>query len=169
MSEHDEGCACCARGPEAVQAEADRMIAEHGFMFQAVYGSDDTPGFVYTIGLAQRGLPEFIFVGSCQPNAANYIRGAIGVAMAGGAITTGLAAPESDLNPYGVPAWILRADDKLGTHAFGVLRQIERVAAEGPPVLYQVVMPDMSGRFPWENGYDWLDQQVTTPPVSGNA
>lgn len=166
---HEEGCACCAGGPEAAQAQADAMIASHGFMYQAVFAGDDQPGFVYTIGLAQRGLPEFIFVGSSQGQAANYIAGAVHAAMSGTVIEPGPVAPESEINPYAVPAWILRADDKLVTHAFGVGTQLRRIGSDRTATLMQVVMPDMSGRFPWEDGYDWVDQRVDAPPVSGQA
>lgn len=169
MDEHEPNCACCSQGPEAAQAEADRMIAEHGFMFQAVFDGDGQPGFIYTIGLAQRGLPEFIFVGSCEGRATNYMLGAIGAAMEGMEIQPGLVAPETEINPYGVPAWILRADDKLDTHAFGVRHQLARLGAATDARLFQIVMPDMAGRFPWEDGYDWLEQQVDAPPVTGRA
>lgn len=166
---HESGCACCTQGPEAALAEQLRMIRDHGFMYQAVFGGEDGPGFVYTIGLAQRGLPEFIFVGDCRGPCANYMRGVIEAAMSGVEVPLGMLAPESDLNPYSVPAWVLAADDKLDTHAFGVRRQLERVGSGETPRLLQVVMPDLSGRFPWEEGYKWLDQQVSAPPVTGRA
>lgn len=166
---HDKGCACCAKGREAALAEQLQMIRDHGFMYQAVFGGDDGPGFVYTIGLAQRGLPEFIFVGSCSQNAANYLRGPVEGAMAGIDIRPGLLAPESELNPYSVPAWVLAADDKLDTHAFGVRSQLRTAGSDAVPRLLQIVMPDMTGRFPWEEGYDWQEQQVDAPPMTGRA
>lgn len=165
---HDEGCACCRQGPEAALAQQQEMIREHGFMYQAV-GGGDGPGFVYTIGLAQRGLPEFIFVGDCRGPCANYLIGVVEGAMAGTEIPVGMLAPESDLNPYSVPAWVLNADDKLDTHAFGVRRQLERVGSTETARLLQVVMPDMTGRFPWDHGYDWLDQQISHLVVTGRA
>lgn len=152
-----------------MRAEADALIEKYGFMLQAVFGGEDNPSFIYSIGLAQRGLPEFIFVGSCQPQASDYLMGAIEAAMAGTKIEPGLVAPESEINPYMVPAWILQADDKLQTHAYGVTGQLARQGLPAEATLFQVVMPDMSGRFPWENNYDWVDQQITTPPVVGNA
>ena len=145
------------------------MIAEHGFMYQAVGAGDGEPGFIYTIGLAQRGLPEFIFVGSSYGQAVNYLRGAVRTAMAGGAVATGLAAPGTDVNPYAVPTWILDAAPKLETHALGVVTQALRLQLPGAPRLLQVVMPDMAGRFPWEDGYDWLDQEVDAPPAHGRV
>lgn len=166
---HEENCACCTKGVDAARANADAMIRDHGFMFQAVFGSDESRAFVYTIGLAERGLPEFIFVGSSSPQAAGYLGAAIDAAMAGAQINPGMVDPETALNPFGVPLWILEADDKLETHAFGVTARLERVGKDATPRLLQVVMPDLNGIFPWEPDYNWLEQDVDKPPVTGRA
>jgi len=168
---HEDKCACCAQDPETVLANDDRMIEQYGFMYQAVSsgGNDDSPGFMYTIGLAERGLPEFIFIGGSNAAASGYLRGAIETAMAGGAIEPGLVAPETGINAYAVPMWVLRADHRLQTHAFGVAARLERAGSTATPRLFQIVMPDLSGRFPWEKGYVWMDQQVETPPATGTC
>jgi len=165
----EDECAGCTQGIDAAREQQAAMIRDHGFMFQAVGGGEGTPGFVYTIGLAQRGLPEFIFVGSCQRPAVGYLEGAIDAAMAGTEIVPGLVPPETGINPYQVPAWVLTASDKLDTHAFGVRRQLEIAGKPDTATLLQIVMPDMSGRFPWEPGYDWVDQQIEAAPPSGRA
>lgn len=168
---NDEKYAGCANGKEDFVAGNDRMIEQHGFMYQAVFagGNDDQPGFIYTIGLTERGLPEFIFIGGSHPQASGYISGAIETAMAGGTVEPGLVAPQTGINPYMVPMWVLAADHRLHTHAFGVASRLERVGSTATPRLLQIVMPDLSGRFPWEEGYVWMDQQVETPPVTGTC
>lgn len=163
---HDgAGCACCAAGPEAYFAEQDRMIEEHGFSYSMIQPGPNSPGFVYTIGLAEKGLPEFIFVGGCDRNAVDYISSLVDHVRNGGTIEPGMIPPGTPMNGFTVPQWVIEADDKLRTHAYGVTSRLERIDNDELPHLMQVVMPDHQGLFPWDDGYQWRDQQVSrTPP-----
>ena len=83
--------------------------------------------------------------------------------MAGGVVAEGRHEAEAAPNPFRVPAWIVRADDKLDSHAFGVRARLRRIGSEAEPRLLQVVMPDLVSRFPWEPGYEWMEQMIGRP------
>lgn len=151
-------------------AKEDGFIQGYGFFHHLVFGDEDNPGFIYTTGLSEKGKPDMIFVGSSRPNSAGYLREIIAHMLAGGEIQPGRIEPETDLNPYRVPMFVLDATAKLETHAYGVHRRLRRVGSTMPARLMQVVMPDLDGRFPWDDGYDWADQrigpeQIASPPV----
>jgi hypothetical protein len=160
---HGSGCACCADGFDAVLDREDRAIADYGFNYTLVFGGDDAPGFIYTTGLAEKRLPEFIFVGSSEPRSHAYLAKFIEHEMAGGVVAEGLHRAETAPNPFRVPAWIIPADDKLDSHAFGVRARLRRIGSDAEPRLLQVVMPDLAGRFPWEPGYEWMEQMIEKP------
>src|SRR5689334_16622824 len=50
---------------DAYLAECRRVIAEHGWMVQGVFPTEDAPGapFAYTIGMTVAGLPEMVISG----------------------------------------------------------------------------------------------------------
>lgn len=171
----------CQHG-ETIFQDQDRHIEQFGYSVMCVFGSDEGPGFVYTIGLSEKGMTDLIFIGDSSPNAAAYIQGAASAQIAGEKLTMGRIEPiwtrdDSDaeiaakfeaamtsINGFPVPMFVIEADDRLDTHAFGVRRRLAGIESDGTPRLAQVVMPDMSGRFPWEPGYGWLDQDVKSAP-----
>lgn len=168
---HDDDCACCGTtgaGFSAILAREDADIEEHGFHYSLVFGNEDVPGFIYTSGLAEKGLPEFIFIGSSEPRSHMYIAAFIAFVRNGGDVQAGLVPPtgEQGPNPFAVPAWVLDANDRLETHAYGVEARLRRIHSSVEPRLLQVVMPDLKGRFPWQPGYDWLDQDIHEPPIA---
>lgn len=164
---HDPNCACCAGGRDiaAMLAREDADIERIGFHCCLVLPGDGEPGFVYTSGLAEKALPEFIFVGGCDVHAWGYIAGFVETALKGDPVPEGLvpAGDGNGPNPYTVPAWVVPADDKLDTHAIGVRSRLRRIGSNVAPRLLQVVMPDLSGRFPWEDGYRWREQLAQRP------
>lgn len=168
MHDHEQTCACCA-GRDII-ADEDAAIAATGVNFQAVFGDDDGPGFVYTSGLSEKGLADLIFVGDHTEPAADYLLGFVATQLDDGAPTVGGLVPPGDpRNGYDVPVWLADGSDKLRTHALGVESRLRRIGSDRPARLLQVVMPDRTGRFPWEPGYAWLDQKVVKTPVAGNA
>ena len=148
----------------AVIEREDAMIDEFGFAYTLVFGGDSSPGFVYTSGLAEKGLPEFIFVGSSEARSHGYLTEFVKHVMVGGALPIGRYQVGSPPNPFRVPAWVVEADDKLETHAFGVASRLRRIGSDVKPRLLQIVMPDLVGRFPWEPGYEWMNQMVYEEP-----
>lgn len=164
MADHDATCACCSNPGFSMSDHLDGMIAESGVGLQPVFGSETGPGFMYTTGLSEKGGADVIFVGDCSEPVLAYMGGAIDAALSGVPVATGRHEPGTDLNPFGVPMWIVEASDKLATHAFGATSRVERIGSPRPARLLQVVMPDREGRFPWDAGYDWLDQRVALRP-----
>lgn len=163
---HDGECSGCS-GRDII-AESDAAIEERGVNFSCVFGDRFSPGFVYTEGLSEKRKTDLIFVGDHSYGAASYLFGFVQGQLEGDAIVTpGLYAAESAMNPYSVDFWVIDADDKISTHAYGTESRLTRIGSDVEPKLLQVVVPDKSGRFPWEPGYNWLDQDVTNPPVTG--
>jgi hypothetical protein len=165
MSErdHDEACACCEGGRDAFLSQEDERIARFGYTYTSVFGSAEAPGFMYTTGLSERGMPDVIFVGSHDPRCIGYLSGAVDHMVAGGTVEPGRIEPGQSFNGFEVPIFVIEAKDKIATHAYGVPARLERVGSGAEPRLLQIVMPDLQGRFPWEDGYQWLEQLVDDP------
>ena len=144
----------------SLTATEDAFIESHGFFYHLVFGDHDNPGFIYTSGLSEKKSPDLIFVGSSNANSTGYLRNVVDHLLSGRTIEPGGIEPETDLNPYLVPMFVMDAQAKLLTHAFGVSSRLKRIGSTLPPRLMQIVMPDFSSRFPWEDGYDWVDQMV---------
>ncbi len=138
----------------------DEMIEQHGVFYTLVFGEGTSPGFVYTSGLSEKGLHDLVFVGSSSRESVGYLEGHVERMLEGADLGPGLIPPETDSNGYAVPVVIIGAQSKLGTHAFGTKARLERIGSERTAGLLQVVMPDLSGRFPWEEGYAWMDQSL---------
>lgn len=172
----------CDHGDTFFQ-DQNRMIEQHGFSVLCVLGDDDGRGFIYTIGLSEKGMSDLIFIGSSSQQAASYLMGAAQVQLKGGSISMGRIDPVWDktdseeevlaklekggslINGFPVPMVLTDASARLSTHAFSTARRLEAIESKRDPKLVQVIMPDMEGRFPWEDGYDWLDQDVTHTPA----
>lgn len=172
----------CQHGETFFQ-DQNRNIEEHGFSILCVFGDEEAPGFVYTVGLSEKGLADLIFIGDSSPNAAAYLQGAALSQLQGHDLPMGrieplwskadseeeiaqkLEAIENPVNGFPVPMMIIDAEDRLKTHAYSALRRLEAISSDNQARLVQVVMPDMQGRFPWEPGYDWLDQDVKAAPA----
>lgn len=165
MSEHEHtgSCACCDGGREPLLSQEDGRIARFGYTYTSVFGNSEAPGFMYTTGLSERGLSDVIFVGSHDPRCMGYLAGAVDHMVAGGTVEPGRIEPGRSFNGFEVPIFIVEARRKIDTHAFGVPARLERVGSKAEPRLLQIVMPDLQGRFPWEEGYEWLEQQVDDP------
>ena len=163
--------------------DQNRMIEQHGFSVLCVHGDDDGPGFIYTIGLSEKGMSDLIFIGSSSQQAAAYLMGAAHSQLEGNSLTMGRIDPiwnkdESEetvtqklekagalVNGFPVPMVLMEANDRLTSHAFSTARRLEAIESKRKASLAQVIMPDMEGRFPWEAGYDWLDQNVNAAPA----
>lgn len=158
----------CDHGPTFFQ-DQNTKIEINGYTYVAVGPGNGKPGFVYTVGLSEKGKADLIFVGASDPQSVQYLMGAVAHQMANKDLPMGLVEPTPEdeiadgmiaLNGFAVPYRLVCAQDKLETHAFGAARRLEAIESDLPPRLVQVVMPDFSGRFPDEAGYNWVNQQV---------
>lgn len=156
----------CSCGPTFFQ-EQNAKIERNGYTYLGVLPSEDSPGFVYTIGLSEQGKSDLIFIGAAQHSSAvGYIAAAAIAQNEGHTLTPGILPPETEVNPYGVPMAIVQANHLAETHAFSAARRLDAIESVEAVSICQIVMPDMEGRFPWEEGYDWLDQQITDNPFA---
>lgn len=158
----------CKGGDEHLFRRQNRNIEEIGFSVMSVLAGDEGPGFAYTLGLSEKNGHDLIFVGDSGKPVHGYLWGPIKAQLDGGVLTPGVVEPETGINPYRVRMALLPADDLLETHAFGTARRLSRIESEAPPRLLQVVMADLENRFPWEDGYDWLDQLVDADPFEAD-
>ncbi|MFZ3482032.1 DUF4262 domain-containing protein [Sphingomonas sp. 3-13AW] len=156
-----DGVEQCSGNPGGYTERQDEAIRRHGVTLAPVLPDRDSPGFVYSIGMSEQGGTDLIFIGDCTPPTYNYLQMFIEIQLAGEQLPFGQFPADDVRNPFGVPIWLLPADEKLATHAFGSVSRLKRIGSTSPAKLAQVVMPDRSNRFPWEEGYAWLDQQVS--------
>ena len=142
----------------AYLARVRDIVAEHGWMIQAVMGGDGEPGFAYTVGLAKYNHPEFI-VFALHPDTAQSVLNGVGEQVRDhenfvpGRYTTILG---NDM-----PAHLVRCDPAETAKRLTVARVIHG----GPVDALQIVWPDKERRFPWESGYELGDVQ----PILGTV
>jgi len=170
MPEDDDEPAACGCGVEgcggntpAYKQRQDADIERLGVTLAPVLPGNDGPGFVYSLGMSEQGRIDLIFIGDYRPPTYDYLGMFLGMQLDGAELPFGLFPADDERNGFGVPIWVIPADEKLRTHAYATVSRLERIGSDATPRLAQVVMPDKSGRFPWDDGYDWLDQQVTKP------
>jgi hypothetical protein len=140
----------------AYLAEQRRRIAEHGWVVQGVFGTDEHPSplFAYTVGLVGSGHPELIVYGLPLEVASSILNDLAEHVAAGGRLHAGdrLTRDESD---YGMV--LVAVDD---TAPLGLARGVY-----GPEVrALQLVYPDDEHRMPWDDG---CDPYVASLPLLG--
>ncbi|MDQ5825705.1 MAG: DUF4262 domain-containing protein [Chloroflexota bacterium] len=129
--------------------ETQKLIEENGFTFQAVYGDEERPPWIYTIGLTQTYKhPELFVIGPTMDvsellltplvnevrNGKRFVDGErSGAAIEGFDVAFHAVAKENYDNYFGIAQSYYRGED------FDVL---------------QVVWPDNENHFPWEEGFD---------------
>lgn len=144
--------------------DQNAKIEQYGHTYLAVMDSEESPGFIYSIGLSEKGMHDLIFIGASRPNALNYIAAGVIAQKDGATLEPGIIEPETGMNPFKVRMALVENNALAGTHAFSSARRLEAIESGKPVKIMQVVMPDMDGLFPWEDGYNWLDQQITENP-----
>lgn len=130
------------------------LVEEHGVAIQGVFGEEN---FAYTVGLAGQGLPEFIIFGLPHEVAATLLN-LVAAHAKEAPIETGI---RNDILE-GYPAWLLPVNDSSEYLTVAALyADVDSVAA------YQIVFPDMEGRWPWDEGSRVVGQRLLcTPPAS---
>ncbi len=124
-------------------------VREHGWFDTAVFGDTEGPGFSFTTGLwVNTGQPELIMFGMKREIAHNVFWELFREAKAGLPL------------PVGEPTD--RAFENLLAYAFPVAKRFYRDHLGWSRWFYgndefpclQIVWPDRSGIFPWEQGFD---------------
>jgi len=129
----------------AYEAEFDAMIREYGWGVQAVFASEDGPGFAYTVGLARKGLPEIIVFG-LPPEAAHPFLNQLGRRFE----TEGVPALDVDLFDVaeGYPARLLPVSRSAADeYMFATKHRYPGYSA------VQLVWCDKHRHFPWDPAF----------------
>lgn len=144
----------------AYLAGTREKIKKHGLIIQAVF---DTKGlrsqvpFAYTVGLAAHGLPELI-VSGLPDLTAHGILDPLGRAMIAKEKTPVAGELRDDLL-HNYPMYVLDATEQAQDEV-GVARQIHG----GPVSVLQLVWPDKTLLWPWEDEYLGGAQRVWGSP-----
>lgn len=166
MTEHHHGLSEeeFQRRMAAYDVRAIEIIAEHGVFLQGVFGDEETPSFIYTVGLYS-GMevpkhPEFIVFGVPFDAGKGYMNDL--------AIDQ-VIKKEARFSPGVLPGFW--NDGALDGYLLEVTDSREHLTManrffgeSGPVPALQLFYPDKEGRFPWKEGYD-LDPRVQ--PVLG--
>jgi hypothetical protein len=153
-----------AENRRRIIAERREMIAEHGWVPQAVGGSEDQPGFTYTIGLSKTWNHPELFVVALNPEQAFHVVASLVERVeAGERFDTPAFVDEVLTIPVSVRPLEQKSVDQnsgLGQEMLG--RQLPAV---------QVYWPDMAGIMPWEDGCDpsVASAQLAIFTPTGNA
>lgn len=132
--------------PSTVRASLDKLIAEHGWAVQGVFGSADSPSFSYTVGLTAKGLPEVIVFGLAPEDGAVFLN-----LLARRFTTDGVPALDTNLDEVaeGLPAQLVAAPrSETDKYMFATGARYPGYTA------LQLVWPDANAIFPWQDGFD---------------
>jgi hypothetical protein len=132
---------------EQYGAWQQETIRRYGWALQAVLGEDDSPPFVYTVGLTGFGHPELILFATSQATAASVLNDLGELVRAGRVLAAGdrVAVRNGDVHLLDFPGaehWLYAADDLYRTPG-------------GEPVRALLVVP--------------VDDLVPTPGATGRA
>ena len=141
----------------AVAADARAKIAKYGYVVVAVFGSETTVPFAYTVGLTELGEPELMLVARIHPSQAKVVLDNLArrVVEDGARFRPGDVPPDVLHDGYEamicgpIPA-VTVEDYPPGLAGMLYGKQAVRV--------YQVVCQDRNHLSPWQDGYDMPSQ-----------
>jgi hypothetical protein len=142
---------------DAYNRLADETIARYGWMIQSVFPVDPGGvGFSYTVGLAGKGLPEFIVFGWDQGLAQSVLNHLALRAIGGEPFA-------ADRELVGVLEGHTLRTYQVGDSSEHLTMSNARYRRGGDPVAaLQLVWPDMAGRWPGDP-----DCNITWQPLLG--
>lgn len=134
---------------QALFHQLEDNIDRNGYTFMGVFGTEDQPitGFVYTIGLTEKGMPEVFVSGNYGAHSMQAIAGTVAqelVSHAEAGTEPALGVRE-DLFNLKVELRVVTDTDKCNV--------ARRFYGDRVRVL-QVIWSDKEGRLPHEDGYD---------------
>lgn len=122
----------------------EAVIAEHGWGVVVVAGDSEQPSFAYTLGLADKDLPELLVIGLPPPTAHGILNDAARIAVNSGGLEEGRL-----LGGVAKMALQVRALDPA------IARRVCRMAAVRTSyalAVSQIVWPSPEGACPGEPG-----------------
>ncbi len=133
---------------DAYLVQVMEVIQEHGWMVQGVFGTEDLPtAFSYTAGLSESNHPE-LFLDTLNPRQATGILNAVAKLVRADALDPRLGGTFDA--EYSCPfAWHGPID---GHHA--EVNMAFNLYGDNVTV-FQVLWPDTSGKFPFDDDYDF--------------
>lgn len=127
-------------------------IAQHRWLVISVPGDGDRPGFQFTAGLTERGLPELIVYGLGEEVGMHALNDVGQRLVDGTRYADGEVVPDVLEGDYRTQLWdVTWLQDPLGA-AFRLYGK-DRVRVR------QLVVPDLADRLPWEDEYADPDLQ----------
>ena len=138
-----------------------QRVREQGWDVVSVPACVDTPQHSYTVGLARRGMHEFVVFGF-SPELARPVLGDLAQRVLDGE-RLAVNAALWDVLP-GMPAVLLDVPEVEAHHYLPAAREF------APKTLraLQIAWPDGNDRFPWQDGYDeaFRPRQIVLNPLA---
>jgi hypothetical protein len=128
-----------------------RLIAEHGFSVMAVFASEKSPGFAYTVGLTESAKHPELLIFGLPPQMAHIVMHNL-VAR----IKQGDVYRDSDLIVDVLSHLPIAAKSIATEKAADYTVQLFNYYAGRPlpPTVLQLVLPDTRGQFPWSERFE---------------
>jgi hypothetical protein len=130
----------------SVISNMEKVISDYGWGVIVVGGDSSQPSFAYTLGLADKALPELLVIGLPAPAAHSILNAAARVAVDAG----GLAVGRPIEGVANMPLHVRPVDA-------AVARKVCRMAAvrvQADLAVHQLVWPSPEGNYPGEEGCD---------------
>jgi hypothetical protein len=120
---------------EQYHAWQQQTIRRYGWALQAVHGEEDSPPFVYTVGLTGFGHPELILFATARPTAAAVLNDLGERVRAGRVLAAGerVRVRSGDVHLLDFPSaehWLYAADDLSRAQGRGPVRALLVVPAD---------------------------------------
>lgn len=139
-------------------ADTLEIIKKHGWAVQGVFGTREHPGpsFHYTVGLAGKGLPEFIIFGLEMRVGQAILNDIARRAVDGQRYQHGDVLDDLLANGYLVRLIEVRDTTEYLTVAnklYGGARRVLTPNSDEPVRALQLLCQDLERRWPWQPGY----------------
>jgi hypothetical protein len=127
------------KGPPT-KSDIRKNIRRYGCFIFGVFSEDERPGFAYTVGNRERGLPEFLAIGTHRGDFLNAVSAKL--------IKTGRTRfTNGEIVDLG-GKWPVKVIDANATAQAEYTIQASTFYDRDDYLVQQVLIPDRSGRFP---------------------
>lgn len=142
-----------SRRPDSIANKIQQMITQnieqYGLHVQYVFASEDTPSFIYTIGMTDIGAPELLMF-SLPPEA---VQGCINQMYQEIRMSQRPKNADRITDLWSVPM-ILESVDSQDAAEYTVQAEEYYRGRGVKPVYKQMVWPDTNGKYPHQHGFD---------------
>lgn len=160
--DHEGECQCAiCSGEMSHESLADKIIIDIKTMGCSNIGvaGEGYPPWVYSIGFCVRRHPEFV-ISALPPAVSNYLINDLCAKVAAGEVFKAGDKVEKLIAEY--PVVLKQVDPANYDEFFGIGRDFTRMIIEAggeDTGVLQIVWPDPSGKFQWEEGFDEKHRQ----------